>query len=66
MTHDYVRHLAEGMVREVCFLGMLTCLNADRDELIGDIAFSSYQGYAARASGLWVPVKLECHGEHGG
>ena len=66
MTHDYVRHLAEGMVREVCFLGMLPRLDADRDELIGDAAFSGYQGYAARASGLWVPVKLECHGEHGG
>lgn len=66
MTHDYVRHLPEGMMREVCFLGMFTRLNADRDELIGDIAFSSYQGYATRASGLWVPVKLECHGKHGG
>jgi len=42
MTHDDVRHLAEGMVREVCFLGMLPRLDADRDELIGDAAFSSY------------------------
>jgi len=63
MTHDYVRHLAEGMVREVCFLGMFARLDADGDELIRDVAFSSYQGYAARASGLWVSVKLECHGD---
>lgn len=39
MTHDYVRRLAEGMVREVCFLGMPACLDADVDDVIGDVAF---------------------------
>ena len=47
------------MVREVGGLLMITPLEVDADEFIGDVALFGYYGHGARASGHRGSVKLE-------
>ena len=63
MTHSYVGHLAERLVRDVVRLLLLSLHEVDDGEFVGYVALLGYQGHAPRTSGHRESVKLECHAE---
>ena len=59
-THADIWNLAERLVLEVRRLLVLASRQVDDNDLIRDIAFLGYQGYAARAGRQRGSVNFEC------